>query len=186
MKPVSFIFGSEAKVKIMRLFVFNPTLFLSLADISQRVQEKRDKTRRELNNLVKAGLIKKRVKGYTLNSSYIYLPAIDSFLVDATPLTDKEIIKKVSRAGSIKLVLISGVFIHDKDSRVDILVVGDNLKDGRLASAIASIEAELGREVRYSAFETDDFKYRMGVYDKLIRDILDYPHKLILDKIGIE
>ena len=121
-----------------------------------------------------------------MNSSYIYLPAIDSFLVDATPLTDKEIIKKVSRAGSIKLVLISGVFIHDKDSRVDILVVGDNLKDGRLASAIASIEAELGREVRYSAFETDDFKYRMGVYDKLIRDILDYPHKLILDKIGIE
>ena len=184
MKSVSLIFGGEAKVKIMRLFIFNPGLVLSAAEVAIRTNEKPHVIRRELNNLAKAGLIKKRSKGYTLNSSYVYLPAIGNFLVDATPLTEKEIVKKFSKIGAIKLVLVAGVFLHDPDSRVDVLVVGDNLSQAKLRQAIGSIEAELGKEVRYAAFETTDFHYRMGIYDKLIRDILDARHRIIHNKLN--
>lgn len=186
MKSVSLIFGGEAKVKVMRLFIFNPGLILTAAEVSHRAKENPNTTRRELMNLVKAGLLKKKSKGYTLNPSYIYLPAIGNFLIDATPMSEKEIVKKLSRVGNVKLVLISGVFLHDPDTRVDMLIVGDNLSQAKLSHAIASIEAELGKELRYTAFETDDFKYRMGIYDKLIRDILDSRHKNILNKLGIE
>lgn len=85
----------------------------------------------------------------------------------------------------MKLILTAGVFQHDPESRVDILVVGDNIKQGMLVSAISALEAELGKELRYAAFETADFKYRLGVYDKLVRDILDYPHQKILNKLGL-
>ena len=34
--------------------------------------------------------------------------------------------------------------------------------------------AELGRELRYASFTTEDFKYRVGVYDRLIRDVFDF------------
>ncbi|KKU50167.1 MAG: hypothetical protein UY47_C0007G0023 [Parcubacteria group bacterium GW2011_GWB1_49_7] len=186
MKSVSLIFGGEAKVKIMRLFIFNPGLTLSASEVSHRAKERSETARRELNNLSKAGLIKRRARGYVLNPTYIYLPAIGNFLVDATPMSEKEIVKKLSRAGNIKLVLISGVFLHDPDSRVDMLVVGDDISQARLNHVIGSIEAELGKELRYAAFETADFQYRMGVYDKLIRDILDARHRLILNKLGLE
>jgi hypothetical protein len=43
----------------------------------------------------------------------------------------------------------------------------------------------VGKELRYAFFSTDEFKYRMSMYDKLVRDILDYPHKVLLDKLGI-
>lgn len=184
-KTVSLIFGGDAKVKIMRLFVFNPGLALTSTEVSLRAKERPAVTRRELRNLVKAGLIRKRGKGFILNPNYLYLPAIGNFLVDATPLSEREIIRKISHAGSIKLVLISGVFIHDRDSRVDMLIVGENLKHSKLVSAISTIEAELGKELRYAAFETVDFKYRLGIYDKLIRDILDSKHQKILNKLGI-
>lgn len=184
-KSISHIFGGEAKVKIMRLFVFNPKQAFPPREVSLRAKERPHKVRRELNNLSKAGLVKKKAKGYVLNDSYPYLPAISNFLIDAAPISEKEILKKISKAGILKAVLISGVFMHDPEARVDLLVVGDHIKSGVLENAIASIEAQLGKELRYAAFETPDFQYRRGIYDKLIRDILDQPHIAILDKLGL-
>ena len=185
MKSISNIFGSDAKVKIMRLFIFNSGATFRSSDVAKRVKEQAHVARRELGVLEKAGLIKKRAKGFSLDHDYPYLPAIENFLIDAAPITSKEIIRRISKAGVIKMILISGVFIHDKDSRVDILVVGDHLKLSKLRTVISSIEAELGKELRYSAFETTDFKYRLGIYDKLVRDILDSEHEKIFNKLGI-
>ena len=185
MKSVPYIFGGEAKVKIMRLFIFNPSLTLAPFEVARRVKERLSSVRKEIRILAKAGLIKHRAKGFSLDSSYPYLAAIEDFLIDVTPMTEKEIIRKISRAGNIKLILTSGVFLHDKDSRVDMLVVGDRLKQAKLLSMMLSIEAELGKELRYAAFETTDFQYRLSIYDKLIRDILDCRHEKILNKLGI-
>ena len=55
-----------------------------------------------------------------------------------------------------------------------------------VGSAVHMIEAEIGRELRYAAFTTEEFRYRVGVYDRLIRDAFDYPHRTILDKIGLK
>jgi hypothetical protein len=183
---IAHIFGSEAKVKIMRLFVFNPTLSFTAAEVATRAKVSAAVARKELANLVKSGLVKKRAQAYLLNRSYRYLGAIGNFLVDANPLSEKEIVRKISTTGSIKLILTSGVFLHNPDARVDILVVGDHIKQGKLLSVMSTIEAELGKELRYAVFETADFRYRMGIYDKLVRDILDARHEKILDKLGLE
>jgi hypothetical protein len=185
MKAIDHIFGSGAKVRVMRLFVFNPGVIYDTNEVSQRTQEKKIVVSRELRNLAKAGLIRKRAKGWMLNSSYIYLGALEHFLIDASPMSERELIKKIGRTGTIKLIIISGVFLHDKEARVDLLVVGDHLKKGMLMQAISSIEAELGREIRYASFETDDFLYRLGLYDKLVRDILDLNHKKIVNKLSL-
>lgn len=183
---IAHIFGSEAKVKIMRLFIFNPTLTFMASEVASRAKVSPQTARRELTTLMKADLIRKRSKTYGLNRSYRYLAAIGNFLIDANPLSEKEIIRRISTAGTIKLILTSGVFLHNPESRVDILVVGDHIKPGKLLSIISAIEAELGKELRYAVFETADFQYRLGIYDKLIRDILDSHHEKILNKLGIQ
>lgn len=185
-KSVSHIFGGEAKVKIMRLFIFNPAQAITAVEVASRAKTNSAIAHRELTSLVKAGLIKKRGKGYMLNKAYRYLPAIGNFLIDANPLSEKEIVRKISVTGNIKLILISGIFLHNPDSRVDILIVGDHVKQGRLISIMSSIEAELGKELRFAVFETSDFQYRLGIYDKLIRDILESKHKKIFNKLGLE
>jgi len=65
------------------------------------------------------------------------------------------------------------------------LVVGDHLRRSTLENYMRSLEAEIGKELRYAAFETSEFNYRLGMYDKLVRDILDYPHRTVLDRIGL-
>jgi hypothetical protein len=208
-KSVAHIFGGETKVKMMRLFIFNPLQSFDIPSVITRTKESPRQVRRELSALIKSGLVKrkggaqKRGKGakkkrgtaakvpskkavFTLNSDYPYLVPLADFLIDAAPISEKEIVKKLSRTGaSVKLILLAGIFTHDPESRVDLLIVGDHLKKGTLVTAIAQIEAELGKEIRYAAFETADFKYRLSVYDKLIRDILDFPHLKVLNKIGL-
>ena len=51
--------------------------------------------------------------------------------------------------------------------------------------AVRALEAELGIEIRYATFSTDDLLYRVGMYDKLTRDVFDYPYQILIDKIGI-
>lgn len=184
-KRLAHLFGGEAKVKIMRLFVFNPTSIYTPKTVAEWVRVKPNIVRKELFTLQKAGLIHRRAKGYVLNEDYEFLPAVEHFLTEAVPFSAKEIVKKLSRAGQMRLVLTSGFFKHDPDARVDLLVVGDKLKEGMLIRVISALEAELGRELRYAVFDTPDFKYRLGVYDRLIRDILDYPHQKLIDKVGL-
>lgn len=196
METLAKIFGSETKVKIMRLFLFNSDSFFDIESIADRVKENSSKVRKELNSLEKISFIKKRVivkivnkskktkNSYHLNKSFFYINPLYNLLINSKPLEQKEIVRKISSLGSIKLIIISGVFIQDPESRVDILIVGDNIKKSAIENIIKNMEAEIGKELKYTYFSTSDFNYRLRMFDKLIRDILDYPHEKILNRLG--
>jgi hypothetical protein len=92
----------------------------------------------------------------------------------------------LKKAGALRLVVLSGLFTGVIETKIDMLIVGDKLDDRRLQKSIHELEAELGRELRFASFTTEDFKYRVGVYDRLVRDVIDYQHTTILDKIGLQ
>lgn len=190
METLSKLFGSEAKVKIMRLFLFNPETIFTTSDISERVKVEISRVRKEVNQLEKIDLVKTRVshkngkKGFTLNSQFDYLVPLQNFLINVEPLNPKEIAKRITKLGSVKLILVAGVFIQEPESRVDMLVVGDHIKKTNLEHTMKVLESEIGKELRYAYFTTEDFQYRLSMCDKLTRDILDYPHKKVLNKLG--
>lgn len=189
METLSKIFGNETKVKIMKLFLFNQEKIFSIKDISTRVKSQISKVRREMSLIEKMGLVKRRTMkngyGFIVDQQFPYLNSLQVFLVNVEPLQPKEIIKKFSKAGSIKLIITSGVFIQELESRADLLIVGDSLKKSKLENIIKTIESEIGKELRYVYFTTEEFKYRLSMYDKLTRDILDYPHMKILNRLSL-
>lgn len=199
------LFGSSEKVKIMRLFLFSPEQAFDLADIALKTKSDIKDVRHEISELTKLSLVKSRIffkdiskpngkkgeiikkktSGWILNRSFPYLAELQNILINAQLIRHGEILKRLSNVGKLKAVIVAGVFIQDGDSRVDMLIVGDNLKKNVVENAVKMIESEIGREITYASFETSDFQYRLGICDKLIRDILDYKHETILDKIGI-
>ncbi len=191
METLSKLFGNETKVKVMRLFLFNPEHVFDISDIAKRTKVVMFKVRKEISILERIGLIKRRMTnksksrghGFILDPQFSYLTPLQNFLVNVEPLHPKEIIKKISHLGSIKLIIIAGVFIQELESRVDILIVGDGVKRAALEKTIKTLESEIGKELRYAYFTTEDFKYRISMFDKLTRDILDYPHKKVLNRL---
>lgn len=206
MDTLSKLFGSEARVKMIRLFLFNPEQPFCTEDIAQRVKVSTPSVRHEVAILKKIDMIRgkqfthivsvkknrkletkrKKEGGWVLNSNFPYLAALKDLLINTILVKPADVVRRLNTSGKIKLVIFSGLFIGDEESRVDLFVVGDLLKFNILENVIRSLESEIGKEIRYAAFETGDFRYRKGLNDKLIRDILDYPHKIIMDKVGLE
>lgn len=204
MKILEKLFGSAARVKVLRLFLFNEGEPFESSDVAKRARISGPAARKEITMLEKISLIKrkvffkevtvgsgknkkiqkKKVRGYTLNPKFVYLPSLRNFLLTATPMRDNEIVKKLAAAGNCKLIIIAGAFIQDWNGQVDLLVVGDNINESRLENAVRDIEAEIGKELRFAFFQTQDFRYRMNIYDKLLRDVFDYPHQTILNRLG--
>lgn len=206
MDTLGILFGNEAKVKLLRLFLFNETIPFDFDDISERADIKIKDLKKELSFLLKMGCIKKRpfskeftarkkgkelkitkkVAGWMYDQSFLYGESLRHLFSLATISTHDDMAKRMATVGRVKFLVVAGVFIQNTESRVDLLIVGDGLNLKRLENLVKMIEAEIGREINYSSFETQDFMYRLGLYDKLIRDILDFPHKTLINKLGIE
>jgi DNA-binding MarR family transcriptional regulator len=189
MDPLSRLFGSFVRLKLLRLFLFNDDLSFTLVDIAFRTKAAKDAVRKELNALIAAGLVRKRTgKGaaqYVTNRKISYYDALQTFIRSTTNLGDADIVNSIKRAGNVRLIVLSGLFTGAVETKADLLVVGDKLDDKILETSVRALEAELGRELRFASFSTEDFAYRRGVYDRLLRDIFDFPHRTLLDKIGI-
>lgn len=189
MEPLAKIFGSPARLKMLRLFVFNQNASLTLAEVALRTKLSVEVVRRELTDLITAGLLRKRgvraAARYQVNPRFENLSSLDTFIRDTTSVRPQNILAALKRAGSPRLIVLSGIFVGVLDTQIDLLIVGDRLDERVLAAAIHSLEAEFGREIRYASFATADFRYRLGVYDRLLRDVFDYPHRVLIDKIGL-
>jgi len=195
MDTLAKLFGGHQRVKIMRLFLLNQSQVFELGDVVFRSRVTRGSARHELNNLTTTGFIKqktvmkegsrgakKRVTVWFINTAFQYIDSVRDLLVDPKLILQDDLLKRFKSAGKIKFMLVSGVFIGDhKNSRIDILMVGDKLKKNNITHVIKGLEAEIGKELNYVVFDSQEFKYRLDMYDKLVCDIIDYPHHKLVD-----
>jgi len=120
---------------------------------------------------------------YQADSSSIFFNELRNLVLKAAPPSFPKIEKSLLKLGRLKLVLLTGVFLNLPDSRIDLMVVGDDINFRKLGGAIKNMEKDLGSELRYVILGTDEFKYRYEMFDRFVRDILDAPHKKIIDRL---
>lgn len=189
MEILAKLFGGSNKVKIMRLFLLNPEVTFSSREVAERSKVSRSTISRELNGLATIDFLNKKTKGknkgWQLNSTFPFINHLKGILKNDLVARKKEIIKQFAGCGRISLLIISGVFIEDTDSRADLLVVGERLKRRSIERVVRRLEAEIGKELAYAILETNDFTYRLQSSDKFIRDVLDYPHERLIDRLSL-
>ena len=180
------LFGSVARVRLLRLFLFHPRPSFSMEDAIRRTRCVRKDVRKETRELLKAKVIR-RASGrgrFALDQRYPYLEALRELLL-TVPLAQDALHKRFARGGAIKLIVLAGMLAGDTEGRLDLLHVGDRLRERTLSGIVRGLEADLGKELRYSAMDTRDFRYRQGVGDRLVRDVFDYPHRIAFNKLDV-
>lgn len=181
------ILGNPARVKIMKLFLFNKDQSFKSKDIVKRSRVSANIVRRELKLLSGVNFIKKRQRTgaeWCFDPSFKYVSEFENLLIGSDNLSKQTVLDNFKKVGRVKFLVISGIFIKNKDSRVDLLIVGDKMKRGKIEEGVRRLEAEVGTELVYAVFDSKEFIYRLNMYDKLVRDILDYPHEVILQGKG--
>ncbi len=190
-------------MKIMRFFLHHEDQVVSLHDISEKTKSKSPFARKELTALSAVGFIEKKrtktvvtvhqgkksnskikeVNGYKLNSLFPHNQALKDLLFDFHLLDKRELASRFKLIGRIKLFVVAGVFIGETKSRVDILLVGEAVKRPKAEKVLELLSAEIGREVVYSIMDVEEYEYRLKMYDKFVRDIMEMPHETVIDKL---
>lgn len=196
------LLGNPARGRLMRVFIFDQTEFFTLTKAAKRAGISQEMAKKELKALESLGIIKKKqgkvvkvgkkgkkgkkaAKAETLwgvNPDFKHLRALSSFLHEVSPIRYGNIVGALKNTGRLSAVVVSGCFIGDLTRPVDLIIAADNLNENRLEHVLKSFEPMFGREIRYSAFSTSEFRYRLNIQDRLIRDTLDFPHHVLLDK----
>jgi hypothetical protein len=103
-------------------------------------------------------------------------------------IVETEEIKKASvdekvwdKVGNISGLLYSGAFTRDVHSPVDVMIVGD-VPIARAEAAVAELEKQEGKELRYAVMELEEWVYRKQVNDKFWLQVVDSKNLVILDK----
>ncbi|MBP6860261.1 MAG: hypothetical protein KBC38_01720 [Candidatus Pacebacteria bacterium] len=188
MDPLAKIFGSPGRMKLLRLFLFNDDAAFSFKDAAFRAKLSKALARREMALLLASGIIMRRggkSVTYQANKRFEHYEPFRIFLRSTTTVKDADLVRIFKKVGNLKVLILSGLFTGAIEPKVDVLIVADRIDERALKGAIHAVEAELGRELRYAAFLTPDFRYRVGVYDRLIRDVRDYPNRVIFDRLGL-
>jgi DNA-binding Lrp family transcriptional regulator len=202
MEYLSKLFGSPARVKMLRYFLFNPETPVDRDGIVALARITPDTASKELATLARAGIITRRTfyrdvvrpgtttpkrrktLGYTLDAKYPHLPQLTRFLRDTLMVSEADIRNRLRNIGTVKLIVLAGFLINQERSGLDLLIVGDKLDESALRTAVRGLEAECGKEIRYAVLATEDYQYRKRVRDRLVREVMDFEHKEILNKLS--
>ena len=206
------LFGSKTRVKLLKLFMSSPNRSFYVREITRKIEEQINSVRRELANLLSLGIITSDSTNnklyYEVNQKYENYEALRLLFTgkktratkaDTTVAADDKKDKKEAgkvmdlvtvdegiweKVGNIAGLLYSGAFTRDDSSPVDVLVVGD-VTSSRVESAVAELEKEKNRELRYAIMELDEWLYRRQVNDKFFTQIMSAKNQVVKDENGI-
>ena len=202
---LSEFFGNQARARILRLLTAVADAEYTLDEIRKKAQVKSVAlVQRELNALARFGLIKTglieagigagpgkkaaRTKVWALDREHPYAQALRLFVRDTQQPIDEGVVSELRRSGKLRLVIASGRFLDAEGGAhdgVDLIIVGENMNESKVQGTLRTIEADRGREILYAVFSPKEFKFRLDVQDRLIRNVLDYPHHILFDKLNV-
>ena len=207
------LFGSNARVQILKLFLFNPEEKYYIRELARRLKLQVNSVRRELDNLEKFGILVsganidaektdggsftvetrrgaslqcegQEKKYYKANADFVLYEEIKALIIKAQILYGRDFINKLKRAGNAKLLVLTGKFVNEPDFPVDLLIVG-RFNRTKLLRLIKELEKELGREVNFSVMDAKEFKYRRDITDVFLYSILEGKNIVAVDEAGV-
>lgn len=162
--------------------------------------KKTDKNkRRKSKKRVTQTTLKRTRTAYVLNPGFEFFNELRDLILKSSPTEKGNIIKRVNKLGYIKLVIIAGIFTdpryQDSGTKTskesgdplgtDLLIVGDNIDRRKLRILLRALEADAGKEIRFAVMDKEEFQYRLNMFDRFVRVLLDGPHEKLINKLGI-
>lgn len=182
------LFESKTRLKILKFLFRNLPKFYTAREVINHTQEHTTAVRREIERLSAIGLLQRQQRSYSMNPRFEFFSELRDLVLKSSPSEKRRLIAQIGRLGRIKLAVIAGIFL-DKEIKdplaVDLFLVGDDLDRRRLTNFLRNLESDIGKEVRFTTMEREEFKYRLGMFDRFIRVLLEGPHEKLINKLGI-
>jgi hypothetical protein len=198
---IEHLFGSKTRSSLLKLFFRDQEKSFYVRELSRLLDVQINAIRRELELLVSMGLIKEIEKkeedvnnalpGETLKKFYILdlnaslYPELRALILKSQMLDEKHLVDTlVESGGNLDLFLLTGRFTGDKDTPVDLLMVGD-LKERTIMKLIAEYEKKFGFPIRYTVLRKEEFFERRNMMDKFLYAIFEGEGVKVVNKLNV-
>lgn len=193
------IFGSRARVRLLKLFLERPDEHFYVREISRYTRSHIHSVRRELANLVKIGLIRicegnsigvRKIhdhlqrKYYSANPRCIIFYELQALLVKGQLFLQEELARQIARVGAIKYLALTGFFVNLQGSPIDLFIVG-KISKKKCAKFIADFEQEFGRTINYTVFSIKEYMERKEITDRFLYNFFESQKIVLIDKLPI-
>ncbi|OJI06191.1 hypothetical protein BK004_04985 [bacterium CG10_46_32] len=183
------IFGSKVRVKLLKLFLGqNEERDYYIRELARLLDEHLNSVRRELENLEDLGLVvsheKDKRKYYGVNREFLLVPELQSLLLKSNELGEQKMVQELVKVGSMDLLVLSGVFVGQKESAVDIFIVG-RVHKAKLEKLTKSYLKDTGRDLKYTVMNKKEFQHRVDLGDRFIFTLLNGRKITVINKLGI-
>jgi hypothetical protein len=187
------LFGSKTRVKLLELFYSNPNRSFYVREITRKIDEQINSVRRELANLLNAGIIISETTNnklyYEVNQEFEFFQPLSEIFGKGAGVTAKKAKTDATKAeddalkalGNVEVALLTGQFTRDESSGIDLLIVG-NVNENQVHKYVAELEKQEGKEVRYVILSPSDFDYRVKIKDRFITTVLASKKQVLADK----
>src|SRR3989339_410616 len=192
------LFGSKTRLKVLKCFLANPDKDFFVRELSRKLGLPINAIRRELGNLSALQVVMdsdkkdsldkspgaEKRKYYKLNTGGHLNKELENLLIKDRFSKEQNFISSLKNLSGIEFLLLSGHFVENKGSSVDILLVGTILPK-EAEKTIKNFEKETEEELRYTLMKTKEFIFRRDVADKFLSDVLSDKHLILIDKIKV-
>lgn len=189
------LFGSKTRVKLLGLFMNNPTRSFYVREITRNIGEQINSVRRELANLVKIGIVTdKSVDNrlyYQADTNFKYYHALHEMFADSEEVVSGAKVSiddwatKLRGVNGVAQVIFAGAMVYGSTSPIDIIVAGTRMDETKLRNLIKTLERDAGTSLNYTIMTSDDLHYRLSIRDRFVLDVLESKHTIVLDATGM-
>lgn len=185
------LFGSKTRVKLLSLFLTNPGHAFYVRELTRKIDEQINSVRRELLNLKAIGLVtsveKKGKIYYEVDTRFEFYPELKKIFSKADKNLSEEdrLSSALRRSGSVLYAALTGSFVGDQTSQVDLFIVGE-IDKRKLKPALSELEKEIGREANYCIMSEQEYEDRSMLFDRFLTEIMTGPKKVIVDNLKID
>lgn len=181
------LFGSKARARLIRFFLLNPGAEFGTAEVSEKTLIAKPEAVRELSRLAKMKLViersRKGRKCFVVNEEFPFYTELKSLVSKLNVHAQSQVFRKLKIVGEVKLILISGLFLNYPKSKVDMILVMNNANRTKLKHAIAHLEAEVGKEIRFVLMNSEELHYRLNMLDRFFIEFLEGPYEEVTNKV---
>lgn len=187
------LFGSKTRINLLKLFLNNQEKNFYVREITRELNTQINSVRRELKNLEELGIIfsvkdeekkpaKREKKYYRANPDFIFFPELKALLLKAKLMLERNLVDDMKKMGSVKYLVLTGIFTDVSDASTDILIVG-KVNEKKLKRLIKKFERELSHEINYTVLPKAEFQYRKDVTDRFLYNILENKKIVVVNEL---
>ena len=192
--PLEKLFGSKTRTKLLSLFFSNIERSYYVREMTRVIDEQINSVRRELSNLESIGVIKNETYDnkvyYSANTKHPFARALNMmFSTNVDKVLVETAVKDSTWDEYIRPVksYLSFLFVTNRvpgQDGIDMLIVGDD-RTKKLSRWAEVVEKKEGKPLNYVIISRDDFKYRLSVKDRFLKEIMEMQHIVQYDPEGM-